>query len=78
MCLQVQLRVCWLRTCSAWMSKMTMLAGPPRVSGMWDSMRASVNAVATSPSASTCIAQDHASHRRNVREFSIEAACAPA
>ena len=32
---------------------MTMLAGPPRVSGMWLSMRASVDAVAISPSAST-------------------------
>lgn len=42
------------QTCSAWMSKMTTLVGPPRDSGMLDRMRASVNAVATSPSASTC------------------------
>lgn len=41
------------RTCNAWMSKMTMLAGPPLVSGMLESIRASVKAVATSPSAST-------------------------
>ena len=36
------------------MSKMTTLVGPPRDSGMLDRMRASVTAVATSPSASTC------------------------
>lgn len=36
------------------MSKMTTLAGPPRVSGTLDRIRASVKAVATSPSASTC------------------------
>ncbi len=36
------------------MSKMTTLVGPPRDSGMLDSIRASVKAVATSPSASTC------------------------
>ena len=40
--------------CKAWMSKMTTLVGPPRDSGMLDRMRASVTAVATSPSASTC------------------------
>jgi len=44
------------RACSAWMSKMTTLVGPPRESGMLDRMRASVTAVATSPSASTCAA----------------------
>ena len=36
------------------MSKMTTLVGPPLDSGMLDSIRASVKAVATSPSASTC------------------------
>ncbi len=36
------------------MSKMTTLVGPPRDSGMLDKIRASVTAVATSPSASTC------------------------
>jgi hypothetical protein len=40
-------------TCSAWMSKMTMLVGPPLLGGMLDRMRASVKAVATSPSVST-------------------------
>ena len=38
------------------MSKMTTLVGPPLDSGMLDSIRASVKAVATSPSASTCSA----------------------
>ena len=36
------------------MSKITILLGPPRDSGIFDRMRARVNAVATSPSASTC------------------------
>ena len=36
------------------MSKITTLVGPPRDNGMSDRMRASVKAVATSPSASTC------------------------
>ena len=35
------------------MSKMTTLAGPPLDKGMLDRIRASVKAVATSPSAST-------------------------
>jgi len=38
------------------MSKMTTLVGPPLDSGMLDSIRASVKAVATLPSASTCSA----------------------
>ena len=37
------------------MSKMTTLVGPPRERGILERMRASVKAVATSPSASTCI-----------------------
>ena len=41
-------------TCKACMSKMTTLVGPPRESGMLDRILASVTAVATSPSASTC------------------------
>jgi hypothetical protein len=41
------------RTCSAWMSNITMLVGPPREGGMLDRMRARVKAVATSPSVST-------------------------
>lgn len=41
-------------TCNAWMSKMTMLVGPPLLGGMFDRMRAKVKAVATSPSVSTC------------------------
>ncbi len=36
------------------MSKMTMLLGPPRESGIFDRILARVKAVATSPSASTC------------------------
>lgn len=36
---------------------MTTLAGPPRARGMLEMMRASVKAVATSPSASTCARQ---------------------
>ena len=40
------------------MSKMTMLLGPPRDKGMFDSILASVKAVATSPSASTCEIQN--------------------
>lgn len=45
------------------MSKMTMLVGPPLLGGMFDKMRASVKAVATSPSVSTCIhTRTHTAH----------------
>lgn len=39
-------------TCKAWISKVTKLVGPPRGTGMFDKILASVKAVATSPSSS--------------------------
>lgn len=45
-------RFIYLPTCKAWISKVTILVGPPLEIGIFDKILASVKAVATSPSSS--------------------------